>query len=118
MKSESTIQSEIMLAISKAGHRVWRSNAGRIKTEYGGVVQLFPKGYPDLTGFRKEDGKYICIEVKDHKGKLGKEQKRFAKFAFNQNIIYGVCRSADEAMELINSGTNESTEEVRSELSE
>lgn len=116
MKSESTIQSEIMLALSKMGHRVWRSNAGKVKTDYGTYIQLFPKGYPDLTGFRKHDGKYICIEVKDHKGKLRKEQKQFARFAFNQPIIYGVARSVDEAKELIEEEMNEPTKKLKEQI--
>lgn len=100
-KSESEIQSEIMLEASKRGHRLYRSNAGSIQTKHGGVIKLFPKGYPDLTGFRKTDGKFVVIEVKKPTGRLSEHQKKFAEWAKTQPIIYGVARSAEEAMEII-----------------
>lgn len=100
-KSESTVQSEIMLELSKNGHTVWRSNAGTVRTQQGYVIKLFPEGFPDLVGFRKEDGKFFCIEVKNEKGRLSEAQKRFAKFAEVKPIIYGVARSPKEAVELV-----------------
>ncbi|WP_233194269.1 VRR-NUC domain-containing protein [Sporosarcina sp. P21c] len=101
IKSEATIQAEIMLAVSQQGHSVWRSNAGSVRDARGFVVKLFPKGFPDLVGFRKTDGKFFVIEVKNSKGRLGTDQKRFAEFASRQPIIYGVCRSAEEAVRLV-----------------
>lgn len=103
-KSESTIQSEIMLAVSREGHSVWRSNAGSVRSAQGCVVKLFPEGFPDLVGFRKTDGKFFCIEVKNANGRLREPQKRFAEFAKQQPIIYGVCRSAEEAVDLVING--------------
>ena len=69
-KSEGEIQAEIILEASKRGHRLYRSNAGTIQTKHGGVVKLYPRGYPDLTGFRKGDGKFVVIEVKKPSGRL------------------------------------------------
>lgn len=100
-KSESQIQAEIMLALSNAGHRVWRSNAGSVRNEQGYTIKLFPKGFPDLLGYRKEDGKFFCIEVKNEKGKLREDQERFAAFANTQPVLYGVARSADEAIQIV-----------------
>ena len=106
-KSENRIQSEIMVELSKRGHKVWRSNAGRIQDSRTGTwIKLFPPGYPDLTGFRKCDGKFIVIEVKDHKGKLSKQQKLFSDFAMTQPIIYGVARSKEDAIHIIENGLN------------
>ena len=45
-KSESEIQSEILLEVSKRGHRLYRANAGQVRTQHGGVVKLFPRGFP------------------------------------------------------------------------
>ena len=101
IKSEQTIQSEIMLGVSQAGHTVWRSNAGTVKTQQGFVIKLFPAGFPDLVGFRKCDGKFFVIEVKNKQGRLSAAQKKFGEFAENKPIIYGVARSAEEALELI-----------------
>lgn len=114
--SEVEIQNKILLEASKQGHRLWRTNAGKVKTEYGAWIKLLPKGFPDTCGFRKSDGKFIAIEIKTPNGKLRKEQKQFARFAIDQPIIYGVARSVDEAMELIEKGTNQSTEKLKEEL--
>ena len=100
-KSEATIQSEILIEVNKRGHRLYRSNAGKIKTNNNTFIQLFPKGFPDTCGFRKGDGKFIAIEVKNAKGKLRPEQEKFAEFAEKQPILYGVARSVDEAIEII-----------------
>lgn len=103
-KSESRIQSEIMLELSKHNHKVWRSNAGTVKNQQGYVIKLFPKGFPDLVGFRGNDGKFFCIEVKDEKGRLSEAQKQFAKFAESQPILYGVARSVEEAIKIVQEG--------------
>lgn len=116
MNEETAIQNEILLEASKQGHRLWRTNAGKVKTEYGAWIKLLPKGFPDTCGFRKSDGKFIAIEIKTANGRLSKEQKQFARFAIDQPIIYGVARNVDEAMELIEDGTNRSTEMLIREL--
>lgn len=103
-KTEAEIQNEIMVALSMAGHKVWRSNAGKVRTEHGGVVRLFPAGFPDLVGYRKSDGKFFAIEVKTPKGRLRKEQKKFAEFAEKEPIIYGVARSAKQAVDILKGG--------------
>jgi len=116
MNEETAIQNEILLEASKQGHRLWRTNAGKVKTEYGAWIKLLPKGFPDTCGFRKGDGKFLAIEVKTAKGRMRKDQKQFARFALKQPIIYGVARSVDEAIELIEKGTNQSTEKLKEEL--
>ena len=103
-KSESEIQSEILLEVSKRGHRMWRTNAGRAKSRNGGVIKLMPAGYPDVTGFRKSDGKFVVIEVKKPSGRLSKNQKKFRDMIIEQPVIYGVARSAKEAIDIIENG--------------
>lgn len=101
-KSEAAIQAEILLEASKRGHRLFRSNAGKIKNAHTGTwVKLLPAGFPDVFGFRKGDGKFIAIEVKNAKGKLRPEQKKFAEFAATQPILYGVARSVEEAIAIV-----------------
>ena len=107
MKSEHAIQSEIMLAVSKHDCTIVRTNTGTVKTvdPETGEVRFFnagpPKGWPDLTGFRHSDGKMILIEVKNEKGRLRPDQKRFASVAQKFPVLYGVCRSVEDAIELI-----------------
>lgn len=106
MKSEQQIQNEILLAASNAGHRLFRANAGKIRTSNGAWVKLFPKGFPDTVGYRANDGKFIAIEVKNKKGKLSREQVKFAEFAKTQPILYGVARSKEDAIHIIENGLN------------
>lgn len=101
-KTEHEIQSNILLEVSKAGHKIWRSNAGKIKNAQTGTwINLLPKGFPDTFGFRKSDGKFFAIEVKTATGRLRKEQIQFAKFAATQPILYGVARSVEDAIKII-----------------
>lgn len=100
-KSEQKIQNEIILAANQRGHRLWRSNAGRIVTKDNRIVQLMPKGFPDTVGFRKSDGKFIAIEVKTKTGRLRPEQIKFKEFAETMPILYGVARSTEDAMKII-----------------
>ena len=100
--TEHEIQSNILLEVSKRGHKIWRSNAGKIKdARTGNWINLLPKGFPDTFGFRKSDGKFFAIEVKTKTGRLRKEQKQFAEFAEGQPILYGVARSKEEAIAII-----------------
>lgn len=101
MQSEQNIQNQIILEANKRGHRLWRANAGKVKTETGAWIKLLPKGFPDTLGYRKSDGKFIAIEVKTEKGRLRPEQVKFKNFALTQPIIYGVARSVEDAIEII-----------------
>ncbi|MFS8161473.1 VRR-NUC domain-containing protein [Lacticaseibacillus rhamnosus] len=102
MKSEHEIQSEIMLALSRAGCTIIRTNVGKVRTETGRIfVAGPPKGWPDLTGFRHHDGRLILIEVKNETGRLRQDQKHFAEFIKQFPVIYGVARSAEDALKLI-----------------
>ncbi|KRM98775.1 hypothetical protein FC24_GL001009 [Loigolactobacillus rennini DSM 20253] len=60
-----------------------------------------PKGFPDLFGFRKSDGKIFFIECKNETGKLRTEQKQFAKAIEKWPVLYGVARSVDDALAII-----------------
>lgn len=100
--SEKRLQDLILLGISKRGHTVYRTNAGKVKDARSGAwIQMLPKGFPDVAGWRKGDGKFFAIEIKTAKGRLRKEQEVFGKFAATQPILYGVARSVDGAIEII-----------------
>ncbi|WP_147661046.1 VRR-NUC domain-containing protein, partial [Lacticaseibacillus saniviri] len=93
MKSEHAIQSEIMIAVSRAGCTIIRTNVGKVRTDTGRMFDAGPpKGWPDLTGFRHSDGKLILIEVKNETGRLRPEQKKFAEFIKQYPVLYGVAR--------------------------
>lgn len=102
MKSEHAIQSEIMLALSTHGCIVARTNVGTVRTVDGRLFNAGPpKGWPDITAIRRNDGRAVLIECKNAVGRLREDQKRFAAMIADTNIIYGVCRSAEDAVKLL-----------------
>lgn len=101
MKSEHQIQDEIRIALAKHGCTIFRSNAGQVTTIEGRQFYGMPKGFPDLCGHRNSDGKAIYIEVKNERGKLREDQKRFAEFLKTQPVLYGVARSVEEALKIV-----------------
>ncbi len=101
IESEHKIQTDIMLALSKNGFTVFRSNAGKIRTENGQMIMLFPRGFPDLCGFRHSDGRFFCLEIKNEKGRLRPDQKLFAQFIKSFSVLYGVARSVDDALGIV-----------------
>ena len=100
-KSEHAIQNEIMVAVSRVGCTVFRTNAGKVRTDDGAVITLLPKGHPDLTGFRHSDGKIFFIEVKNARGKLREEQIKYGKFLQQYPVLYGVARSVEDALRIV-----------------
>jgi len=102
---EIDVQNSIRLALNPYAI-VFRANVGFFKTEDGRTVSTgLPKGFSDLFGYRKSDGRIFFIEVKNEKGKLRKEQEHFLKTMSENGAIAGVCRSATEAIKLIDEST-------------
>jgi len=102
---EIDVQNSIRLALNPYAI-VFRANVGFFKTEDGRTVSTgLPKGFSDLFGYRKSDGRIFFIEVKNEKGKLRKEQEHFLKTMKENGAIAGVCRSAEEAIKLIDEST-------------
>lgn len=107
IKSEHAIQSEIMLAVSRHGCTIIRTNVGTVKTKDGRLFSAGPPpGWPDLTGVIHDTGQLLLIEVKTKSGRLRPEQKRFAEFItkYVPNAAYGVARSVDDALKIIKKG--------------
>ncbi len=104
MTTEHRIQNEIRLALSDKCV-IFRINVGVVKTPDGRYFDTgVPKGFSDLFGFRKSDGRAVFIEVKTAKGRASPEQQRFIKQMTAYGAIAGICRSAEEALDLINGG--------------
>ncbi|MGH1833317.1 VRR-NUC domain-containing protein [Enterococcus gilvus] len=102
MKSEHQIQDEIRIALSKQNCTIFRSNAGQVTTIEGRQFYGMPRGFPDLCGHRNSDGKSIYIEVKNEAGKLRPDQIRFGEFLKKQPVLYGVARSVEDALRIVN----------------
>lgn len=100
---EIDVQNSIRLALNPYAI-IFRANVGVFNTRDGRWISTgLPKGFPDLFGFRKKDGKAIFIEVKNEKGQLRKEQKHFLETMRKNGAIAGVARSPEEAIELVRS---------------
>jgi hypothetical protein len=59
------------------------------------------EGYPDLSGYRRSDGKAVFIEVKTATGRPSEKQLHFIEQAKQAGCIAGIARSVEEALELV-----------------
>lgn len=99
---EQATQDSIRVALAQAGYIVFRTNVGKVKTADGRWFDSgLPVGFPDLMGFKPENGKIYFIEVKTPQGKRRADQVRFAKNLRDKCAIYGVARSAEEAVTIV-----------------
>lgn len=102
-QSEHSIQSQIMIALSRNHCSVFRANVGKVRTPDGRWFTTgLPSGYPDIHGFRWSDGKIFYIEVKNAKGKPRDDQIRFHKMLQSHGIIHGIARSPEDALKIVN----------------
>lgn len=102
MTAEAEIQNQIRVAVSQHDCTIFRTNVGTVQTKDGRWFNTgLPQGHPDLYGFRHSDGKLIYIEVKNERGKLRPDQIRFQNFIKQYPVLYGVCRSAEDAVKLV-----------------
>lgn len=67
-------------------------------------VNVVVKGYSDLTGWRRSDGKFVAIEVKTSKGRPSKEQKHFIEQVKQAGGLAGIARSVEQARNIILGG--------------
>ena len=109
MASEETrISDEIRLALSDSCVLA-RSPAGlfyqgkRVKNTIVNIrpVSVLIKGWPDLTGFRRSDGKAVFIEVKTAKGRPSPEQINFIELAKRSGALAGIARSVEDAERIV-----------------
>ncbi len=102
--TEQDIQNLIRAALTPIA-TVFRVNTGTVKTIDGRFFKTgVPKGFSDLCGYRKSDGKMFFVEVKSETGKLRPDQEHFLRQMNKYPVITGVARSVDEAIEIIEGG--------------
>ena len=104
MITEKDIQTAIIKALRPYA-KVYNITTGVFKVKNPGGsyrwISTFPKGTPDLMGFRYEDGRAFFIEVKKPGGRLSKEQIDFAEWVKTSEALYGVAKTAQEALHII-----------------
>lgn len=99
---EIDIQNLIRIGVADIA-LIFRANVGGFKTEDGRFITTgLPKGFPDLFGIRKSDGKAIFIEVKNENGKPSKHQLKMGEVLKNTGANWGIARSVEEARAIIN----------------
>ena len=99
---EMATQDAIRVKLAQAGYIVFRTNVGKVKTADGRWFDSgLPTGFPDLVGYKPDNGKIFFIEVKTATGKRRKDQVAFANGLRDKNVIYGVARSAEEAVAIV-----------------
>lgn len=115
MNPETKIQRRIMLALSKAGHTVWRNETGGFwtgqvihkdgKTVTLANASMLPVGLctgsSDLVGIQAKTGRFFAIEVKTKTGKASQEQKTFIAAVIKAGGLAGIARSPEEALNLL-----------------
>ena len=104
---ESDRQNEIRLALNPYAV-IFRTNVGKVRMADGRFFDTgLPRGYSDLSGFRKSDGKAIFLEIKTDRGRLRDDQRKFIETIGQYDVIVGVARSGQEAIKIVTEGINE-----------
>lgn len=99
--TEHEIQDSIRIALSPYCV-IFRVNVGEGFTKDGRFFKTgVPKGFSDLFGVRKSDGKAVFIEVKTPEGRPSKEQLKFIEQMKKAGAVAGICRSPEQAIKLI-----------------
>lgn len=97
---ESDLSRTIQIALSQAGHRIWRFNTGLFYTADGRPVRAGMKSASDLIGIAK-GGRFVAIEVKLPGGKPTAAQQRFLDLIESMGGVSGCARSVDEALAIV-----------------
>lgn len=99
--SEADLYPPILLALSRAGARVFRNNVGQARYANGHVVRYgLAPGSSDLIGWTA-DGRFMALEVKTPRGRLTTEQQAFLDAVARAGGIAACVRSPEDALRAI-----------------
>lgn len=98
--TELELQKQIKQTLNDLGHRCWQVDSGK-KVTYKTRGQGLEKGFPDIFGARKGDGKLFFVEVKIGKGKPSDDQIKFLKSAQENGVLNGIAWTIEEAIEIV-----------------
>lgn len=80
----------ILRHLSLFGYNVWRQNNGGVFDPKTGKFRRNPlhkKGVPDVIGYHRKTGRFICVEVKTGKDRLSPYQEQFLQEAAEAGCI-------------------------------
>ena len=101
MTLEHSIQNDIRNSTADIAV-LFRANVGQGITYDGRHFDTgLPKGFSDLFGFRKSDGRAVFIEVKTETGRIRPEQQNFINKMRLYGALAGVARSVQDARSII-----------------
>ncbi len=110
-KAESYLVNDIIRALYPHC-RLERHNVGKFYTADGRAVYAGPpKGYPDLSGNLRGNGRAVYIEAKIRPNKPTPEQLAYLEARRAEGALAGVCYSVSDALALIGYGNTNNTEE-------
>lgn len=101
MTPEHSIQNDIRNKTADIAV-LFRANVGQGITYDGRHFDTgLPKGFSDLFGFRRSDGRAVFIEVKTETGRIRPEQQNFINKMRLYGALAGVARSVQDARNII-----------------
>lgn len=101
MTTEHNIQNDIRVKTADIAV-LFRANVGSGRTYDGRHFDTgLPKGFSDLFGFRRSDGRAVFIEVKAPGGRVRSEQVKFIEMMRSYGALAGVARSVEDARNII-----------------
>lgn len=101
MTTEHRIQNDIRVNTGDIAV-LFRANVGSGITYDGRHFDTgLPKGFSDLFGFRRSDGRAVFIEVKAPSGRVRLEQVKFIEKMREYGALAGVARSVEDARNII-----------------
>lgn len=101
MTQEHSIQNDIRNSTADIAI-LFRANVGQGITYDGRHFDTgLPKGFSDLFGFRKSDGRAVFIEVKTETGRIRPEQQNFINKMRLYGALAGVARNVQDARTII-----------------
>lgn len=101
LNREHDVQNSIRLGTADIAV-LFRGNVGSGITYDGRYFDTgLPKGFSDLFGFRKSDGRAVFIEVKTETGRVRPEQVNFIQKMQVYGALAGVARSVEDARKII-----------------
>ena len=112
--SEHEIQQCIRLACGRGPVRLWRNNTGALVDQQRRFVRFgLCKGSSDLIGLRALEitpelvgqrvAQFVALEIKTAQGVLSPEQRAFLRLVQELGGVAAVCRSVEEAEQLLGS---------------
>ena len=90
------IQADILKWLKTTGLMFWRSNSGSLFLR-GRHINLGPLGCADISLVLPTHGTFVGLEVKSAKGKVRKDQVKYAAYLTSMGGKYFIVRSVEDA---------------------